>query len=314
MKLLGRFRDEDGTEKFVFSDENGIIEVTWIKNKEGIAVFCLPTHYYCNLGCKFCHLTESNNGKKEMKPISSESLIECVNFISERYINHDKVLFSFMGVGEPFLNIDLVFDIYKYFKSESNKKVSLALASMMLTLSPFEEIIKEGLPLKIHFSLHSPIDAKRKEVIPSARTSISECLGLLEKYDSIVKNYPYIIENFSNFHQRPSPTEIHYTIIEGVNDSEKDLSEMIKIGDCYKIPLKLIKFNPTKNLKRSSKEKFWLKELSEKYNAPVSFYIPPGLNIGSSCGQFTKHYYLGSNTKEELEEFKRWKKKYQVSS
>ncbi len=316
IKTLGRFRDKDGTEKFVFETKKGIIEATWIRNKNNIAVFCLPTHHYCNLGCKFCHLTAEGDRTKTMLPIPTKDLVSTLNWIINSYIKSNKLLFSFMGVGEPFLNIDLVFGIYDYFTKNTKKTIGMALSSMMLAPEPFKRIIEKvknnNLPLKIHFSLHSPIDKIRKEIIPSAPTTIAECLKALKNYQNIVLSNPTIIKNLSQFHKQPDPVEIHYTIIEGINDSDEDLSKIIEIGNKYKIPLKIIKFNPTKSLKRSKRTEYWFNKLSKNYRAPVYLYAPPGPNIGSSCGQFTKHYYLGSGSLKELKEFKAWKKKYEI--
>ena len=40
-------------------------------NKENIDVICVPTHHFCNLGCKMCHLT-NNKLNKKMIPIKKE--------------------------------------------------------------------------------------------------------------------------------------------------------------------------------------------------------------------------------------------------
>lgn len=90
------------------------------------------------------------------------------------------------------------------------------------------------------------------------------------------------------------------------------MEELIKLGKEFNIPLKILKFNPTKSLQRSKKETIWLDKLFQEYKARVQFYSPPGPGIGSSCGQFTKHYYLGSSTKESKIEFEKWKIKYEV--
>lgn len=315
-KILGRFRDEDGTEKFVFQTEDGIIEITWIKNKNGIDVFCLPTHHYCNLGCQFCHLTAEGGRDRKMVLISAENMCAALAQILKPYAKNDKILFSFMGVGEPFLNLDLVFSVYDHFSANTDKEVGLALASMMLTPKPFGRIIEKvekcDLPLKIHFSLHSPSDVTRKDIIPSAPTTITQCLSALKNYEKKISSNSAAMENLAQFHQKSDVVEIHYTVIEGVNDSDRDLKKMIEFGNEYQIPLKLLKFNPTQYLNRSPRTDFWFKELSKNYGAQVCLYAPPGPNIGSSCGQFTKHYYLGSNSREELKEFEAWKKKYEV--
>ncbi len=187
---------------------------------------------------------------------------------------------------------------------------------MILTPEPFKRIIekvkKDNLPLKIHFSLHSPVEKIRKDIIPSASTTITECLKVLKNYQNIACSNPAVVKDLSQFHKQPDAVEIHYTVIKGVNDSNQDLAKVIKWGNKYKIPFKILKFNPTKSLERSPRTEFWFNELSKNYGAPVYLYAPPGPNIGSSCGQFTKHYYLGSDSPQELREFKAWKKKYEI--
>lgn len=57
---LGVFKDfSDNSLKTVFEvDEHKIIEMTLLFNKEEMDVVCVPTHHFCNLGCKMCHLTK----------------------------------------------------------------------------------------------------------------------------------------------------------------------------------------------------------------------------------------------------------------
>ena len=317
LKLLGRFRDEDSTEKFVFDSPRGIIELTWVRNKKGISVFCLPTHHYCNLGCKFCHLTEEHEGiDKKMIPIKAEDLSVALDYVMANYVKDKKILLSFMGVGEPFLNLDLIFKMFDLNKHKKGFVFGYALATMMLTPTGFKKIYQrikqDDIPIKIHFSLHSPIDKIRHSIIPSSRDTISQCLKQLKKYQIIVKNKKEITNNLSKFHKTTDPVEIHYAIIKDINDSENDLIKLINIGKEYEIPLKILKFNPTESLERSRQEQNWIKRLKAEYGASFAYYAPPGPNIGSSCGQFTKHYYLGSHSKEQLKEFNKWKLQYEV--
>ena len=67
-------------------------------------------------------------------------------------------------------------------------------------------------------------------------------------------------------------------------------------------------------MKKSKKEKKWLKELQKVFpTLPIILYNPPGRDIGSSCGEFTKHYYLSElETKEEEKEFEEWKNRHQI--
>ena len=45
----------------------------------------------------------------------------------------------------------------------------------------------------------------------------------------------------------------------------------------------------------------------------IKTYCPPGKEVGSSCGEFTKHYYHEEiETEEQKQEFERWKVKHLV--
>ena len=69
MRSLGTFKDKkDNSLKSVFDcGENKIIEMTLLFNKEKLDVVCAPTHHFCNLGCKMCHLTNNKLNKKMYK-------------------------------------------------------------------------------------------------------------------------------------------------------------------------------------------------------------------------------------------------------
>ena len=97
--------------------------------------------------------------------------------------------------------------------------------------------------------------------------------------------------------------KIHYTLIEGVNDTEQDailLSEFLKDRD---IPVKFLFYNekPTIEFHASSKEKLSVfKRYFYKYGIYHEYYVPPGLDVGASCGQFLMDYYLKYNLKKGI--------------
>jgi dUTP pyrophosphatase len=126
--------------------------------------------------------------------------------------------------------------------------------------------------------------------------------------------WPSITDKYVNFHRSNDPVEIHYTLIKDINDSEKELNILCELLKRYEIPIKFIRFNPINDLKISDNETKWLDTINE--NVPglrVKTYSPPGREIGSSCGEFTKHYYhMEIETPEQLKEFEEWKAKHQI--
>ena len=172
---------------------------------------------------------------------------------------------------------------------------------------------QHNIPLKIHFSLHSPIEQKRKEIIPSSTLTINEIVKLLSDYQQIITNNKNIMNEYKYFHKTNEVIEIHYTLMKNINDTNDELHLLKEMLLKSNFAIKFIKFNPTDDIEISQKEEKWVKYLKDN-NIKVKVYSPPGKEIGSSCGQFTKHYYHQEiETKEELKEFLEWEKLYKVN-
>ena len=106
LKKLGTYLDNtDNSIKSVFeNDKHNIIEMTLLQNRKERDVVCVPTHYFCRMGCKFCHLTNFFSDKLMTKiPVDefNEALVRtlCIesdgNVIRRTY--KKDILISFMG-------------------------------------------------------------------------------------------------------------------------------------------------------------------------------------------------------------------------
>lgn len=326
IKNMGTFKDfSDGTLKTVFDIGNKkIIEMSLLFNKEDKDVVCVPTHHFCNLGCKMCHLT--NKGlNKAMIPINSEDFIECLfqTLIKNgnKRTNKKKLLISFMGVGEPLLNLKLIEEVYKNENLIKEKlgyeDIGYAIATMMPNnniLRLKEMVCKLNIPLKVHFSMHTPIDSKRYDLIPSTNVSVQEALAYLVNYRESLQANEEIMKKYSKLHTTNDPIEIHYTLINGVNDSQEELIKVCELLSKYNISIKFIRFNPINELQISNNEEEWVSKISQTIpQLRIKTYCPPGKEVGSSCGEFTKHYYHEEiETEEQKQKFKRWKAKHLV--
>lgn len=342
LKHVGTFKDEDGTLKAVYEAKNGILETTLLVNKhkqdKGIDVFCVPTHHYCSLGCTFCHLT-ADGAPKSMVPVEKDDLIEAIIRTSYKgckpngtkndqrnYKNLDGVwctsgLISFMGSGEPLLNLETIMSVFENQDTISSKtyysNLSYALASMMPNRN-LEKLSKyafrSGMPLKVHFSMHSPFDDERQKIVPKAGPCIEEVLSMISSYRENVTKVEKIRENLILFHGTEDPTEIHYTLIKDVNDTPRHLDRFVGLADKYSIPVKFLEFNPIGGMQASERANEWIESLRTNVRGlKVRTYASPGKNIGSSCGAFTKHFYLPQlETEEEKTKFEQWKKKHEI--
>lgn len=321
IKSIGVFKDVDNSIKCVFENEDkNIIEMTQLFNKDGIDVICVPTHHYCNLGCKMCHLTNIGSNRK-MVPIDIDDFIYSLkstlrNKKNIKRTNNRKLLISFMGVGEPLLNLKLlrdVFEVESIIKKELDYDYISYAISTMMPFDNIDELIKiveyYEVSLKIHFSLHNPFDSKRRDLIPSSTISIKDALSILTKYNNRIKNNKKIMNIYNKFHSLDELIEIHYTLIKDVNDSNCCLKELIYLLEHYPMTIKFIRFNEVSDMKRSDKEELFVNILSRLDDVRVKRYSPPGKNIGSSCGEFTKYYY-SDNTNDI--DFNLWKNTYEI--
>lgn len=263
--------------------------------------------------------------KRPMLPIKSEDFIECLietlTKNGKRRTSKKKLLISFMGVGEPLLNLKLIEDIYMNEGTIKEKlgyeSIGYAIATMMPNnniLKLKEMVCRLNIPLKVHFSMHTPIDSGRYDLIPSTNVSVEEALKYLVDYRNSLQANEIIMKEYIKLHTTNDPVEIHYTLIKGVNDGQKELDKVCCLLSKYNIPIKFIRFNPINELERSEREQLWVDTLSRTVDGlRIKIYCPPGKEVGSSCGEFTKHYYHEEiETAEQKEEFENWKLKHLV--
>lgn len=282
ISLIDKIKSKtDNTIKYVFKlGSSGIIsEISYINKNDGKDIVCVPTQTSCNMGCKFCHLTGLNVAAVSIEYQTIFDMIHhVVNDIEKK---NNTLLISYMGAGEPLLNIDgvmrsamKVYDEYL----QKYQSIRFAVASIIPKKELMERFIDEvrdsGLDFKFHLSLHS-LDDEREKLMPHAIEPIM-AINLLNKYANYV-----------------GKTEIHYTLIDSKNDTRTHADSLIKSIKGINTTVKLLKFSDKKgeDLKRSSNEDVFAKYLTDA-NIKVEVYDPPGRDIGASCGQFNLGRYL----------------------
>lgn len=291
LQLLQKVKSRvDNTIKFIFLSNRQVIEFSYIDKNDGKDIICVPTQTACQLGCKFCFLSDYDLA---VRSLSAEEISSGVDYVIEnlglqkRQKPNDILLISYMGCGEPLCNLHGVIGSciqvqIKY--SEGYRVVRFAVASLIPSLNLMRNLIKavkeNELSLKFHLSLHSPNDKVRKVIMPAA-SSVIESIALVELFMRHTGN----------------STEIHYALIDGVNDREEDLRGLIELLRGRGISIKFLVYNekPSLDFRRSEKIQRFRSEL-EKEGVQTEYYHPPGWDIGSSCGQFLMDYYEKFNS------------------
>ncbi len=290
MKIYDKIYSKiDNAIKYVFLSDDGLaIEATYINKNDGKYIICLPTQTSCKIGCRFCHITDIASQIK-LRNIESSEIVEMTNLI---YDNLDlqseskPLLISFMGCGEPILNnknlVDAIIEL-----SSNYKLIRFALATSIpkFATDNFNQLIldvkENNINLKIHLSLHYTNDAIRNDWMPNG-LNILDSIELLNKYKKETGNI----------------IEIHYTLIDGVNNKEEDVDRLIEMFKNSDVLIKFLFFNEKELLDFHVSPFDKNSNIMSKLNSNgirTEYYLPPALDIGGSCGQLLKEYYLKFN-------------------
>ena len=250
-------------------NHNGHYEMNVISfpEKNKVAA-CLSCQIGCLMRCSFCNFGNTNF----IRNLSKEEIIEQIDDFIDSQINTEKELeLSFMGSGEPILNIENIFYSIDYsLQNYPIKKINIS------TLGPIgwiDKIKEYSLENNIHlqYSLHSTDNLQREELFRSRLERIDISLsGLMDLNTTKYK-----------------PT-INYLLFDGINDSLNDALELYNLLNQYDFKLKISSYNkvPGSFLNKSveKKQRIFIDYLRNK-GLFIKSFISKGTEIKSGCGQ-----------------------------
>lgn len=255
-------KSADGTVKIIFNE--GYIAVT-IPTKDDKLSVCVSCQVGCPVGCKFCY-----SGKTKFKRnLSYEEIVNQVRVA--KYISGcEPTSIVFMGMGEPTLNLVNVLEAGEKIHDEFNisyNRITIS-TSCLKTLDKLVDI-----KFNIALSLHSPFDVVRKKLIPGA-ISISKIVKFTKNYLAKGNNKKHVM--------------IEYSLIKGVNDSEKDLKKLVSLKWPEKMLFNLIEFNDLGELCGSDMKTIeHFKEEILKKGWKCFIRGSRGKDISASCGMLS---------------------------
>ena len=265
----------DGTRKYLFELSDGnFVESVFMRYKHGNSV-CISSQVGCRMGCKFCAST-LDGLERNLKPSEMLDQIYAISADTKERVSNIVV----MGTGEPLDNYDTV---VRFVDLISNDK-GLNISQRNITVSTcglvpmIDKLSKEKLQITLALSLHATTDDKRRELMPIAKKySIDELITACRNY-------------FETTGRRIS---FEYALVEGVNDTKEDASELSDIARQVSAHVNLIPVNPIKerDYKRSSKENIIaFKNKLEKNGINVTIRRELGSDIDGACGQLRRRY------------------------
>lgn len=268
----------DGTRKWLLEMGDGNkIETVFIPEEDRGAL-CVSSQVGCTLTCSFCH----TGTMPLVRNLTAADILGQVMIardgLEEWNKPREKCLFTnivMMGMGEPLFNYDNVAKALKIVMDGEG----IAISKRRITLStsgvvPMIEKCGEDLGVNLAISLHAVRDELRDILVP-----INKKYPIKELLDAC-RNYPA-----ANNARRIT---FEYVMLKGVNDSDADAKELVRLLKGIHAKVNLIPFNPWPNAPYECSSKNRIRSFADIVNA-AGFSSPVratrGQDIFAACGQ-----------------------------
>ncbi len=239
---------------------------------------CLSSQVGCTLNCSFCH----TGTQKLVRNLTAGEIVGQVMVALDTYSEwpsgcEGRLLTNIvmMGMGEPLFNFDNIAKALKIIMdgdglSISKRRITLSTSGVV----PMMERCGEELGVNLAVSLHAATDELRDVLVPINRNHpIRELLAACRAYPG------------ANNARRIT---FEYAMLEGVNDSDADARELIRLVRGISAKFNLIPFNPWPGTDYECSSPKTIKRFAKILNdgglsAPVR--QPRGRDIMAACGQ-----------------------------
>ncbi|NOT42112.1 MAG: 23S rRNA (adenine(2503)-C(2))-methyltransferase RlmN [Alphaproteobacteria bacterium] len=272
---------QDGTRKWLIRFGPGVeVETVFIPDEDR-GTLCISSQVGCTLTCRFCH----TGTQKLVRNLTAEEIVSQVLVArddlkewpragrnsDERQITNVVM----MGMGEPLYNFENVRDAINVIAdgeglSVSKRRITLSTAGV----APMIERAGEEIGAMLAISLHAPRDDVRDVIVPlNKKYPIKELLAACRAYPGLSNARRITFE---------------YVMLKGVNDSNADARELVKIIGGIPAKINLIPFNAWPGAPYECSDWERIEEFGEivnraGYASPIR--TPRGRDIMAACGQ-----------------------------
>ena len=285
---------EDGTKKWLLKFNDGSeIETVFIPDDER-GTLCVSSQVGCTLNCTFCH----TGTQRLVRNLSSQEIISQVVVAKdslEEWCEEPRKITNIvmMGMGEPLYNFEGVRDGILTMSDDaglsiSKRKITLSTSGIV----PKIKMVGDEIGSMLAISLHATNNDLRNEIVPiNKKYPIEELLEACRNYPGLSNSKRITFE---------------YVMLKGVNDSEAEARDLVKLISGIPAKINLIPFNswPGSSYECSDWdqiEKFGDIVNRGGYASPIR--MPRGEDISAACGQLksdTKKIRASEKYKKEL--------------
>lgn len=285
----------DGTRKYLISLSPGVeVECVFIPDVGRAGALCVSSQVGCTLNCTFCH----TGTQKLVRNLTAAEIVGQVIAVKDDLAEwpsggDDRRLSNivFMGMGEPLYNLESVARAIEIISdgdgvSISRRRITVSTSGVVPEIPRLGEMTNAMLAI----SLHAVNDPLRDVLVPINRKfPISELLGAC-------RNYP----GLSNVRK----ITFEYVMLKGVNDSDAEARELVRLLKDIPSKINLIPFNPWPGAPYECSSWDRIEAFAEivnraGYASPIR--TPRGRDILAACGQL-KSESVKRRASEQLKE------------
>jgi 23S rRNA (adenine2503-C2)-methyltransferase len=255
----------DGTVKALFRTGDGHpVEAVLMRYRDGRRSVCVSSQSGCPLTCTFC-ATGQMQFRRNLT--ASEILDQTLHFRRIEAVDH----VVFMGMGEPMLNFDNVFEAARRLPDlgVTHRHTTVSTVGWLPGLRRFVDEVDQ--PIRLALSLHAPNDVLRGQLMPvNERYPLEEVLAECRRY----------------FELRGRKVFVEYVMLGGVNDRVEQAAELARLLDRKVFKVNLIPYNPTGAFDGSTRKAIdAFKAVLDRERLPATVRLTRGRDIAAACGQ-----------------------------
>ena len=278
-EIVERQVSVDGTRKYLLRMGPGVeVECVYIPDVGRSGALCVSSQVGCTLNCTFCH----TGTQKLVRNLTTTEIVGQVLAVKDDLEEwpsggDDRKLSNivFMGMGEPLYNLDNVAAAIDVISdgdgiSISRRRITVSTSGVVPEIPRLGEMTAAMLAI----SLHATNDPLRDELVPINRKyPIAELLDACRKYPDLGNARRITFE---------------YVMLKGVNDSDAEARELVRLLKGIPAKINLIPFNPWPGAPYECADWTRIEAFADivnraGYASPIR--TPRGRDILAACGQ-----------------------------
>jgi 23S rRNA (adenine2503-C2)-methyltransferase len=278
-RIVERRISTDGTRKYLIEVGRGAeIECVFIPDVGRAGALCVSSQVGCTLTCTFCH----TGTQALVRNLTAGEIVGQVMAVKDDLEEwpsggDDRRLSNivFMGMGEPLLNFDNVAAATD--KTAHGDRIGISRRRITVSTSGVApEIVRLGevTGAMLAISLHATNDALRDTLVPINRKyPIAELLDACRAYPAAGNSKRITFE---------------YVMLKGVNDTDAEARELVRLLKNIPAKINLIPFNPWPGAPYECSDWDRIEAFADivnraGYASPIR--TPRGRDILAACGQ-----------------------------